>query len=188
MTVVIGVTGHRFLTELERVKAGIDEALHEIAAHFEGPPFTIISSLAEGADRLVVQRAFERWEVSLSVPLPLPAQEYMADFQTPASRESFLTLLEKADEVLTLPTAGTRSQSYAAAGHYVVAHCDVLLTVWDGRAAQGTGGTGEIVSRARERNLPLAWIHAGNRRPGTLQPTTLGDEQGQVTLERFGRG
>jgi hypothetical protein len=28
-------------------------------------------------------------------------------------------------------------------------------------------------------------VHAGNRAPGTLQPTSLGSEQGRVTFENW---
>jgi hypothetical protein len=44
---------------------------------------------------------------------------------------------------------------------------------------------GEIVAAACARGLPLAWIHAGNRTPGTLEPTSLDDAQGTVTDERI---
>jgi hypothetical protein len=57
--------------------------------------------------------------------------------------------------------------------------------VWDGQGAQGQGGTGGIVAEARKCGLPIAWVHAGNRRPGTLEPTSLGAEQGEVSFERF---
>jgi len=52
--------------------------------------------------------------------------------------------------------------------------------------AQGLGGTGGIALRARERGLPIAWVHAGNRKPGTEEPTSLGADQGQLTLENLG--
>jgi hypothetical protein len=54
-----------------------------------------------------------------------------------------------------------------------------------GRSLQGQGGTGEIVSLARSRHLPIAWVHAGNRKPGTKEATSLGQAQGGVTLEGF---
>ena len=69
----------------------------------------------------------------------------------------------------------------------MLARADVLVAIWDGQGAQGLGGTGGIVAEARERGLPLAWVHAGNRRPGTAEATSLGDEQGEVTFERFPR-
>jgi hypothetical protein len=81
-----------------------------------------------------------------------------------------------------------RSLEPESAGLYVLVHCDVLLAVWDGRGAQGRGGTGGIVAEARRRGLPLAWVHAGNRVLGTARPTSLGAEQGRVSFERFRDG
>ena len=64
-------------------------------------------------------------------------------------------------------------------------HCDVLITVWDGQGAQGVGGTGGIVAEARKKNMPIAWVHAGNRKPGTEEATSLGEGQGMVLYENF---
>ena len=183
--VAIGVTGHRFLVELDRLTASVDEALRRIEETFPGQSLTVISPLAEGADRLVVHRVWARAEARLVVPLPLPESEYMTDFRTAESREEFLSLLNQADQVLVLPPAPTRVQAYAAAGRCVVDLCDVLIALWDGREAQGVAGTAKIVTAARRHGLPLAWVHAGNRIPGTEEPTTLGEEQGKVTFERF---
>jgi DNA-binding CsgD family transcriptional regulator len=41
-------------------------------------------------------------------------------------------------------------------------------------------GTGTIVGRARLRGLPIAWVHAGNHRPGRL-----GTEPGCVMFEKL---
>jgi hypothetical protein len=67
----------------------------------------------------------------------------------------------------------------------VLDRCEVLLAIWDGQGAQGQGSTGAIVGQARQRGLPLAWVHAGNRERGTQEPTSMGAEQGLVTLENF---
>jgi hypothetical protein len=181
----IGVTGHRFLADLDRIVAGVDQALGGIEEAFPGQPLTVISPLAEGADRLVVHRALARPSARLVVPLPLPQADYMTDFESAESKEEFLRLLAQADEVIGLPPAPTRDRAYEAVGQYVLDHCDVLIAIWDGQNAQGRGGTGQIVARARQRGLPTIWIHAGNRIPGTEEPTTLGEEQGEVTFERF---
>jgi hypothetical protein len=186
--VAIGVTGHRILTELDKVKAGVEEALCRIEQAFPGQPWTVLSALAEGADRVVVQRVLARCQARLVVVLPLATGDYLADFATLASRQAFLTLLDQAAEVIELSVASTRDAAYEAAGQYVLDHCEVLLAIWDGQGAQGQGGTGAIVAQARQRGLPLAWVHAGNRRPGTMEPTSLGIEQGRVTLENFGGG
>lgn len=184
--VIIGVTGHRFLTELDEVTAGVDRALHRIEAAFDAPPTAVISLLAQGADRLVVQRVLTRCPAAeLIVPLPLPQADYVTDFPSLESRDVFLDLLSRADRVITLPTSPSRDEAYAAAGRYVLDHSDVLVAVWDGKPAQGTGGTAEIVAEARNRGHPLAWVHAGNREPGTQRPVSLGKDQGKVTFERF---
>lgn len=182
----IGITGHRFLAEVDRLTAGVDAALHQISEAFPAQEaLTVISPLAEGADRLVVQRAIASGAVRLIVPLPLPVEDYLADFATAASREEFRNLLTLSDITMLLPTVPTREAAYEAAGRYMLEHSDVLIALWDGQNEQGQGGTGALVKEARQRGLPLAWIHAGNRTPGTQQATTLGAEQGQVSYENF---
>ncbi len=94
-------------------------------------------------------------------------------------------MLQRADHVEEMPEAATREQAYEAAGEYVLNNSDALIAIWDGRNAQGQGGTGEIVARARQRRLPIAWVHAGNREPATNRATSLGDEQGRVTFENI---
>jgi len=181
----VGVTGHRILAERERLETAIDEALTRFQETFPGRPLSVLSALAEGTDRIVARRALARPGTHLVAILPLPKAEYSDDFGPPESRQEFLTLLDQACEVINLPYPGTRNAAYEAGGEYVLDHCDVLLTIWDGQGAQGQGGTGAIVHRARQRHLPLAWVHAGNRKPGTLEPTTLGKDQGKVTFENF---
>jgi len=181
----IGVTGHRILADVERVEDGVRQALRRIADAFPGEPWTAVSSLAEGADQLVVQHILARAGSRLVVPLPLPTEDYLLDFGSSGSRERFRQLLARAAEVVELPAAQSRPQAYAAAGVYVVDHCEVLIALWDGQGGQGEGGTASIVARARGCGLPLAWVHVGNRKPGTVEPTSLGAEQGQVTLENL---
>jgi hypothetical protein len=181
----IGVTGHRFLTNLERLTTGVEVALNRIQQAFPGESWTVISALAEGADRLVAQRVLARPNARLIVSLPLEQSDYMADFESASSREEFMDLLARADEVISLPPVASREQAYAAAGRYVLDHSEVLIAIWDGKPAQGLAGTSEIVAQTRSRRLPLAWIHAGNRLPGTNIPTSLGMEQGKVTFEHF---
>jgi hypothetical protein len=44
------------------------------------------------------------------------------------------------------------------AGRGTVAHCDVLLAVWDGRPPRGRGGTGDVISIAINRGTAVAHI------------------------------
>ena len=183
--VTIGVTGHRFLVEVDKITAGIDQALDHIEESFGDSSFQVISALAEGADRLVVRRVLKRQGAQLIVPLPLPQADYLADFKTPESKLEFQELLYKADQVVNLPPALSREAAYVAVRAYLLEQMDVLLAVWDGQKTQGVGGTGEIAAKAHQISLPLAWVMAGNRVPGTEEPTTLGDDQGRVIYENF---
>lgn len=179
------MTGHRILAELEKIDAGVEAALRRIEQKFPGESMTVISALAEGADRIVARHVLARPGARLTVPMPLQKADYLNDFESEESRAEFLSLLERADQVEEMASAATRKQAYEAAGEYVLKNADVVITIWDGKNAQGRGGTGDIVARARERGLPIAWIHAGNREPGTHQPTSLVDGQGLATFENL---
>lgn len=164
------------------MRQGVNTALDYIQQQFPAKRYLALASLAEGADRLVAKEAMDR-RMALVVPLPLSETEYVKDFPTEASRQQFKELLNRAEEIVRMPPQRTREQSYEAAGEYVISHCNVLLAIWDGREAQGEGGTGWVVERARHLGLPIAWVHAGNRATGTNSPTTLGDMQGSVSFE-----
>jgi hypothetical protein len=183
--VALGITGHRYLAEMDKVMAGVESALQRILKTFPDSNFRVLSSLAEGADRILAKRLLLIPNASLWVPLPLPEEEYLKDFETSKSKEEFIHLLGKAERVINLPVTDKREEGYLAAGEYILENSDVLLAIWDGKPAQGAAGTSEIVALARERGLPLAWIHAGNRHPGTNIPASLGPEQGKVTFENF---
>jgi len=187
-TLLVGIAGHRILSEVGRIDAGVDQALARIDELFESRTLALVSSLAEGADRVVAWRVLMRPGWRLIVPLPLQREEYVKDFHSKESRDEFSLLLARADEIIELQPAPTRSAAYEAAGLYVLDHCDVLIAVWDGNPAQGASGTAEVVAEARRRGMPIAWVHAGNRRPGTDEPTSLGEEQGTVTFENLPGG
>jgi hypothetical protein len=183
--VTIGVTGHRVLAEPERVAAGIEAALARIAEAYPGRPVTVVSALAEGADRLAVGHALRHAGTRIVAVLPVPKYDYLADFDSVGSKDEFLRMLESADEVVELPARSNRDEAHAAAGDEVLARAQVLLVIWDGEGAQGQGGTGEVIAHARARGLPIAWVHAGNRKPGTMESTSLGTDQGRVTYEKL---
>lgn len=183
--IVIGVTGHRILTEIETLTEGIDTALDALASACGQPPACILSCLAEGADRLVAERAMTALGASLSALLPMDRDSYMREFASDRSRQEFLALLDRADEIQELPPMTSAKDSYEQAGRHLVDRSHVLVAVWDGEPSQDRGGTGWVVARAREQHLPMVWVHAGNRRLGTEEPTSLGEEQGRVTYENL---
>jgi hypothetical protein len=159
----IGVSGHRDLAEARTLERRVKEALRRLDRHFAAaelprPELTIASSLAEGADRLVARIVLRRPGARLLAVLPLPPEQYQADFAAAASKRAFDRLLGRAEQVLIAPAAPSREAAYAGAGRAVLAHSDVLIALWDGLPARGLGGTAELVAEARALAMPLIWI------------------------------
>jgi hypothetical protein len=185
LELVIGVSGHRFLAEVDKLVAAVREALRMAQAAYPGRRLLILSSLAEGADRLVADEVLAIAGSRLVAILPLPPEEYRKDFGTDASQAEFDSLLARADEVRVLPPTATRNEAYEQAGLAVADGADALIALWDGQGAQGQGGTAEIVYRALDRGIPVFHVRAGNRKPGTTEPTTLGAEQGELVVHNL---
>ena len=168
----IGVTGHRLhklnLSDADLVRA-IDDALADIVKKHSGARLIIVSPLAEGADRLVAQRAMKKFNMVLHVPLPLPFELYQTDFSSRESVEEFKAMVGTAEVYFELPMRfgnqqeltshidgsvnEKRNNQYALAGAYMVQYCDEMLAVYDGKPEGGVGGTGQIV-RWRKAGAP----------------------------------
>jgi hypothetical protein len=144
-------------------------------AYNDDPPvLRILSSLAEGADRMVAQEALAmrpQHEVKLECPLPAAREKYRDDFITDASKAEFDTLLAAASVVFELDgqreKEWLRSSDYASAGHIAVSNCDLLIAIWDGSIGK-EGGTAAIVEEAKRENVPMLRIDVKNPQSITM--------------------
>lgn len=150
----LGVTGHRAFDDVEAVTAAVDAVL----AGLDGP-LEVRSSLAEGADRLVVERAMRRPGTRLVAVLPLELDDYAEDFDGTAGE--FRALLDQAAETVIVEPQPTREAAYERAGHVVVDGSDVLVALWDGAGSRGQGGTAEIVEYARSKGVDVEVVTVG---------------------------
>jgi nucleoside 2-deoxyribosyltransferase len=180
-----GVTGHRVLPEPARIMASIREVLDtRIWELFDRPlspeqratplVFTVLTPLAEGADRLVAKEVLKTSNAEIEVVLPLAREDCLRDFAAAESKAEFEELCLKARHVSVLrpqPLARAGSvaelekeqkRAYEEAGRHVVDHCDVLIAIWDGKPSRGRGGTAEIVAYARGKKRPLIIISSEN--------------------------
>jgi hypothetical protein len=172
----IGVSGHRVPPKLPEeseapLRAHIDRILAAIAATARkansASPLVIVSSLAEGSDRIVAAAGLAAG-YALQVILPFARAEYERDFETPMSRSEFEDLLARAGEVIELGgDAEERPRAYEAAGLFMLANIDVLITIWDGAVAAGIGGTAQIVERAIADGTVVVWIEPSH--PNAIQ-------------------
>jgi hypothetical protein len=162
-TLRIGVTGHRKLDHPEVLVPLVEGALRQLKELIAGSAeaaigLVVVSSLAEGADRLVAETVLGVPESRLEVALPVPVDDYCRDFSDPDSQKQFHGLLGRASERWTAPASSSRDEAYEQAGKYVVDRSDVLIALWDGEPARGQGGTAAIVGYARQRQVPLVWV------------------------------
>jgi hypothetical protein len=161
----IGITGHRAPPKLpEQSEAPLRNQIDRLFATFiatmgkGGKDFIIVSSLAEGSDRIVSEAGLAAG-FRLEAVLPFNRSEYMRDFETEASRREFEQLLARASDVFELDGAsGERPRAYEAAGLFMLANIDLLIAIWDGQPAAGIGGTEEIVNRAIADGSMVVWI------------------------------
>ena len=161
---IIGVTGHRPNKMKQgngRLRENVIQALEGLRADNPHHHFIVLSPLAEGADRMVAELAMEVLNASLQVPLPLPYDLYVSDFESAESVEEFKRLVGIAEYYYEMPLRfgnirelasqrnnEARNQQYALAGAYIAQRCDRLLAIYDGQLENGagaTGGTGQIV-------------------------------------------
>jgi len=183
--VTVGVSGHRDLVNVEAISKAVDQVLERVMAAYQAQSMRVVSPLAEGADRLVAQRAMERYGAQLIVPLPFERSVYMQDFKSRGSKKEFTDLIELADEVIELPAQEGRGPSFYAVGLYVLNHSDVLVAIWDGKPARGVGGTAQIVEEARRQGKPVALIQVAARGEDLTPVSDLDDSGVDVLYEGF---
>jgi hypothetical protein len=180
-----GVTGHRgdaipegsveALTErLRSVLAKLADAAaavhREEAEFFSAEPARLlfVSPLADGADQIAAEAALDLG-FELHAILPFEREQYRRELGD-AARERFDALLARAACVLELPGQEEhRLEAYVMAGRATIAHCDVLVAVWDGLPPRGRGGTGEIVELAMMRGVPTVHVPVEERAPTELR-------------------
>lgn len=155
---IIAITGHRRLIHQSTIAISIRSVL----GNLEPLHKTLLTPLAEGADRIAAHEILRLPNGILHAILPLQIDDYETDFPTPESRAEFRQLLAAATDIKILPPQPTRAEAYLAVGCHVVDSCDILLAVWDGKPARGMGGTAEVVAYAREQGKPLILIDSND--------------------------
>jgi hypothetical protein len=182
----IGIIGHRFISIDSKLTNGIGQALNLIDKIFPDVSWSVLSSLAEGTDQLVLDKVLQTRTIDhLSVPLPLEESDYLIDFISTQSRLDFHRLILLASEIIHPPKTVTREDAYWLAGKYILDHSDLIITLWDGQEAQGKGGTGDMIQLARQLGLPIIWIQCENYSHNNSNINTDKPEQGKIILERF---
>lgn len=144
----IGISGHQRIPEpaLHYVTHGIESVLAKYRDDLRG-----FTSLAAGADQIFGASVLK---LGGSLTVIIPCHDYENTFQTPAELHEFLRLTQRAasTEILDLPCS---QLAYLEAGRRIARASDLLIAVWDGLPARGSGGTADIVAYARTIAVPV---------------------------------
>ncbi|MCB1495553.1 MAG: hypothetical protein KDJ86_07200 [Bauldia sp.] len=187
----VGIIGHRpnrLPQETAAIEARIDGILLSLrhaaeeaqrrhrSAPADGPAsLTLISALAEGADRIAARSAV-RNGIALDVVLPFPVADYERDFAEPASRTEYRQLIDAASRVEILPgDYHAPARDYDPVGRVILDTADIILGVWDGGPSGGKGGTTDLLRRAAARDIPIIYVDPSDRTPPRLLWSGLAD-------------
>ena len=171
----VGVTGHRadvlpegsvpvlrervrdVLQRIEESGRVLFESERGLFASF-APKLRFVSPVADGADQIAAEVALELgWE--LQAILPFERSAYRASLASEAARDRFDDLLARTDCLLELPGDPDHGlDAYVMTGRATVAHCDILIAIWDGLPPRGRGGTGEVVQLALTRGTAIIHV------------------------------
>jgi hypothetical protein len=157
LPIVIGITGHRDIRETDRsaLRGLIKGVLEDFSTTYPYTPLVFLTSLAEGADRLGAEVAYEMG-IEVIVPLPFEPEEYKKDFASEGLVKDFDAMLARANRWFVVPNAeGVTSENvseryyrnaqYGQVGAYISRYSQILIALWDGQHLELQGGTSSVV-------------------------------------------
>jgi hypothetical protein len=155
---------------LDRIKGAVESASAKYAEYFDdtAPPYelVVVSSLAEGADRIVAQAGLDRGFL-LDAVLPFQRDEYANDFE--GSKAKYAALLKDSRSVFEIEgKRKNEARAYEAAGLIMIGNVDILIAVWDGKEPAGIGGTALIVEKAIGAHVPVVMIEPVDAKEASL--------------------
>jgi hypothetical protein len=176
LPLIVAVTGHRDLGEDEggNVARQVRQLFVTLRDTYPHTPIILLSSLAEGADRLVARAALD-CGIELYIVLPMQLDVYEQDFGSKQSLEEFRELMRSGCDASVVPMADdrdahaarvpgpARDRRYAAAGAFMVSYSQILIALWDGSPDEMLGGTSQIVRFALQ-GVPPKYL-SGSKEP-----------------------
>ena len=181
----VGITGHRAGALDDAAVASLPSRISEILAALgsealalhqrerssfsrSDPTLRFVSAIADGADQIAAEAALSYgWD--LQAILPFRRADYRESLHSSEARDRFDALLARSTRVLELPGEDPNDvEAYVMVGRATVAHCDVLIAVWDGLPPRGRGGTAEVVQMAIARGRPVVHLLPDPNEPAKL--------------------
>lgn len=158
----IGVTGHQNLKG-KLLKEWIEI---ELKKALENRPEiqTARSCLAIGADQI-----FANIVLKMSIDLigVIPSDQYENTFSHTKQKE-YHKLLARCQRTEILNFDRPSEQAFFAASKHLVDRSHLLFAIWDGKQANGLGGTGDVVEYALSLGKSVIHLHSVTKTVNTL--------------------
>jgi len=153
----IGLTGHQNIgskSDIKWVKGVLSEEI-------EKQNITCgISCLAVGADQLYAEILKVR---HLPFIVIIPSDGYETTFDETSELPEYKRLLLTAEEIIRMKFSSPTEEAFYAAGKEVVNRSEMMFAIWNGKKAQGLGGTADIVEFAKAQRKKIIHINPVNR-------------------------
>jgi hypothetical protein len=129
-------------------------------------PLIGISSLAAGADQLFAEIVLQNGGTLEAI---IPFADYEKTFTEQEDRDTYRSLLDSVANVELLDQGDSNEEAYLLAGKRVVDLSELVLALWDGKPAQGLGGTADVVQYARDQNKKIIHLNPTTREVITFE-------------------
>ena len=151
----IGITGHQSRDGIDWswVKNTIRVELSKIVGVEQ-----CLSSLAAGSDQVFAEVALD---LGIPVLAVIPVRGYERYFR--GDDLARYRRLRHQCKVTQLNWCGDDERAFFEAGKTIVEKSDMMLAVWDGKQAEGGGGTGDVVIFALKNAKPIVHINPIDR-------------------------
>ena len=166
---IVGLIGHRKIrpSELERVQREFDLAIERLLSKFKYTELVILTSLADGADR-VAHSSQHRDRLKIVGVLPFGIDDYRRDFTSIESQRDFDSIVNQCDEIVINGSSYSpsdlihpemRARAYAETAEWLTENSKVLIAIWDGNFTGKVGGTGETIRKSMDGFSTGNFIH-----------------------------
>jgi hypothetical protein len=172
--IVIGITGHRILSEeqKEKIKPVLEKAFKNImfsCSERDNPiSFVALSPLAEGADTLFANTAVSLG-LQLHVMLPYEREEYLKSFSSDEVRKEFDRIYDSVGNEHKSQLNSIKDKElndlFLELGEQLADDIDFLIAIWNEKKAKGKGGTGDIVAYAVKKKKRVLIINPEDTHP-----------------------
>jgi hypothetical protein len=156
----VGVSGHRDILpdDIEAARQHSIELLSSLQSSMPATEISVISGLADGADRLFAEAALALG-MSVEAVLPMPLKFYKSDFDATSLADLERMLDSEPVQCIELPLTpgldgdeenwpeGARDTLYANLSQDLQRRSNLLVAIWDGKFKNLTGGTDDTVVR-----------------------------------------